>query len=181
MRAALLLAIATCAFVGAIFTPNDSAEGEAGGEAGSESRRERVAALAEERAREESLNAWSSGETVLQRAGDGHFYADVDVNGSSVNFLVDTGASMVALSAADASAAGLNWSDADIQLVGQGASGPVYGVPITIERMVLGGHEARDVEGAIITDGLQVSLLGQSFLSTIQPVRIEDDAMTLGE
>ena len=47
--------------------------------------------------------------------------------------------------------------------------------------MTLGGHEARNVRAVIVPDGLAVSLLGQSFLTTIQPVRIEDDRMVLGE
>ena len=65
--------------------------------------------------------------------------------------------------------------------VARGASGPVYGVSVTLDRGTLGGHEARDVAALIVPEGLGVSLLGQSFLSTIHPVRIEHDRMVLGE
>ena len=44
----------------------------------------------------------------------------------------------------------------------------------------LGSHEVRDVPAVIIPEGLPVSLLGQSFLETIEPVRIEKDRMVLG-
>jgi len=103
------------------------------------------------------------------------------VNGSRIGFLVDTGASVVALTGADARAAGLAWSAADIRPVAQGASGPVSGVSVTLDNVTLGGHEARNVAAVIVPDGLPVSLLGQSFLSTIHPVRIEQDRMVLGE
>ena len=49
----------------------------------------------------------SEGEVDIQRNSDGHFYADVQINGSPVHALVDTGASAIALSRSDASAAGL--------------------------------------------------------------------------
>ena len=86
----------------------------------------------------------------------------------------------MALTAADARAAGLTWSAAEIEIVAQGASGPVAGVPVTLDKVVLGGHEARDVRAIIVPEGLAISLLGQSFLATIDPVRIERDRMVLG-
>ena len=51
--------------------------------------------------------AASAGELVLERRDDGHFYADVEVNGVPISMLVDTGASSVALSADDARRAGI--------------------------------------------------------------------------
>ncbi|HCJ82273.1 MAG TPA: TIGR02281 family clan AA aspartic protease, partial [Erythrobacter sp.] len=52
---------------------------------------------------------------------------------------------------------------------------------ITLDRVTLGGHEARNVRAIIVPEGLGVSLLGQSFLASVQPVRIEQDRMVLGE
>ena len=86
-----------------------------------------------------------------------------------------------ALTGADARAAGLMWSAADIRPIAQGASGPVAGMAITLDRVTLGGHEARNVRAIIVPEGLGVSLLGQSFLASVQPVRIEQDRMVLGE
>lgn len=123
--------------------------------------------------------AWG-GETVLARAGDGHFYADVTVDGRDYRMLVDTGASIVALTGADAEAMGLTWDDADLAVVAQGASGPVEGVNAMIDSMALGDHEARGVEAIIVPQGLSVSLLGQSFLQTVGRVEMTGDAMVLG-
>lgn len=174
MREAALFIVALGAFAGIILRAPDNSSPQDGAE-----RKKLVAELAAQD-RDAAYAAWSAGETVLPRGANGHFFADAAVNGSPVHFLVDTGASMVALTGADASAAGLVWSDADVRVVAQGASGPVYGVPVRLDRVSLGGHEANNVEAAIIPRGLDISLLGQSFLSTIEPVRIEGDRMVLG-
>ena len=124
--------------------------------------------------------AASFGSTELRRAGDGHFYAGVSVRGHPVTMLVDTGASVIALTGPDARAAGLDWNPAQLGVVANGANGPIRGLALTLDRVVLGSHEARDVPAVIIPEGLPVSLLGQSFLETIEPVRIEKDKMVLG-
>ncbi len=124
--------------------------------------------------------AWVAGKTELSRAADGHFYADAIINNSQISFLIDTGASVVALTGSDARTAGFHWSAADIRPIGRGASGPVLGLTITLDLVSVHGHEARDVSAVIIPEGLDRSLLGQSFLSTVQPIRIEHDRMTFG-
>lgn len=121
----------------------------------------------------------ASGETVLVRAPDGHFYADVQVNGRSIRFLVDTGATGVALTRDDAMRAGVSFDPGQFQVVGAGASGPVRGQMVRIADMRLDMKQVSDVDAAVLDDGLSVSLLGQSFLSRIGSVRIEQDRMTL--
>lgn len=124
--------------------------------------------------------SWGASETVLARAPDGHFYADVSVQGVSVRMLVDTGASVIALTAEDADAFGVAWSETDIGPVAKGANGTVYGVPTTLEDVRVGEIEARRVDAVVVPDGLGISLLGQSFLSQAGRVGIVDDRMTLG-
>jgi len=123
---------------------------------------------------------WLAGETVLPRADDGHFYADVTVDGGSAQMLVDTGATTVALTGEDADAAGVRWTENEIRPVARGANGTVLGVPVMLERVQLGQLEAQGIEAVVIPEGLDVSLLGQSFLSRIQRVEIEQDRMLLG-
>jgi aspartyl protease family protein len=53
-------------------------------------------------------------------------------------------------------------------------------VPVTLDEVELGDHRAREVQAAVIVDGLKVSLLGQSFLQQIDALRIEGDRMILG-
>jgi len=117
---------------------------------------------------------------VLPRAPDGHFYAEVEIDGQRVTMLVDTGASVVALTGADAEQLGLTWDPATLAPVAQGAGGPVEGVNVTIPEMALGDHVARQVPALIIPDGLSISLLGQSFLATLGQVQMREGEMVLG-
>jgi aspartyl protease family protein len=116
----------------------------------------------------------------LDRAGDGHFYADAQIDTGDYHMLVDTGASVVALTSEDARDIGLDWDPNELAPVAQGASGPVEGVPVTIPRMAVGDFEAHDVQAIIVPD-LGVSLLGQSFLRQVPNVTISDDKLTLSD
>jgi aspartyl protease family protein len=112
----------------------------------------------------------------IVRSADGHFYLDAQVNGARVNFLVDTGASMVALTAADAQRAGIALPTG--RATAMAAGGEVEIVPVTIDRIAVGPLEARGVEGAVARQ-LNVSLLGQSFLARVGTVEISGDRMIL--
>lgn len=123
---------------------------------------------------------WLAGEVVLPREADGHFYADVGVDGATARMLVDTGASVVALTAEDADALGIAWNPEAVRPVARGANGVVRGVPVTIERMQLGQIEVSGVEAVVVPEGLGISLLGQSFLSRINKVEMDHEQMVLG-
>ena len=118
-------------------------------------------------------------EMALEREGDGHFYATVQVDTRDYRMLIDTGATAVALTAEDARNMGLDWDPNALTPVARGASGPVMGIPVTIDTMAVGDFEAHQVQALIIPDGLSVSLLGQSFLSHVPKVEIADDKLTL--
>lgn len=123
-------------------------------------------------------SGWSD-DVALPRAGDGHFYAEVLLDMAPTRMLVDTGASMIALTEDDALAAGVYWDASELTTVAQGASGPVRGVFVTLPQVALGGIEAHDVAAIVVPEGLPVSLLGQSFLAHVDKVAIEGDAMVL--
>src|SRR5215211_6294975 len=74
----------------------------------------------------------------LQREDNGHFYAEVAINGSPVRVLVDTGASGIALSRSDAQRAGLAVSAGMFEVIGEGADGDVHGEYVTLDRVSLG-------------------------------------------
>ena len=118
------------------------------------------------------------GETVLDRSDGGHFLAVADVNGEPIRFVVDTGADMVALTQDDARRAHVDFDPNQFQVVGKGASGPVRGQVVRIDRIVLDGKRATDVFGVVL-EGADVSLLGHSYLRHISDVQIKGDKMTL--
>ncbi|UVO54916.1 TIGR02281 family clan AA aspartic protease [Sphingomonas sp. SUN039] len=116
---------------------------------------------------------------VLQREADGHFYADATVNGATIHFMVDTGASSVALTQADAQRAGMFFSANDFNQIGRGAGGEIALRSVSLDRVAVGNIEARDVRGVVIGGDGDMSLLGQSFLATLGGVSIEGDTMVL--
>ena len=127
-----------------------------------------------EREPSQAGNGYNSQE--LKRDADGHFYAEAQVNGARIRFMVDTGASFVALTRDDAQRAGIQLGSERSTAVGAG--GPIEVVPVTIDRIAIGTLEATDVRGAV-ADELGVSLLGQSFLERIGTVEIRGDRMVL--
>ena len=116
-------------------------------------------------------------ETLLNREPDGHFYAQGQVNGESVRFLIDTGASGVALTREDAERLGIELDPEKLQVVGSGASGPVHGQIVELDSVSLDGKEARNLTGAVL-EGLEVSLLGQSYLGQYA-MEVRGDTMRL--
>jgi aspartyl protease family protein len=118
------------------------------------------------------------GSIALDRASDGHFYADVRINGNAVHMLVDTGASGIALSRDDARAAGLATSIGMNDVVGEGADGVVRGEYVTLDRVELGPLSASGLDAVVLNSGGQ-SLLGQEFLAKFASVEIHGDTMTL--
>jgi aspartyl protease family protein len=117
-------------------------------------------------------------EVRLEREGNGHFYVHGEVNGQLARFVVDTGASMVALTVEDAERLGVPFEESDFEIVGTGASGPVLGQMVKLDKVVVEGREVRDVSGAVL-DGLEISLLGQSFLTRIGTVEMNGEYMIL--
>ncbi len=122
---------------------------------------------------------WQPDEVVLPRARDGHFYAEVETGTGNVMMLVDTGATVVALTADDAAMMGVQWQNQPVRPVARGASGDVYGVPVMIDRLRVDGIEARRVQAVVVPEDLDISLLGQSFLSKVNRVEVAGDKMVL--
>ena len=118
------------------------------------------------------------GEVRLRRFDDNHFYADALVNGAPVHFLVDTGASGIALTRADAMRASIPLEPGDGDVVGQGAGGAIYGQMVKLDRVQLGNHTQENMIGVVIEGGDQ-SLLGQEFLSKFDSVEIHGEDMVL--
>jgi aspartyl protease family protein len=121
----------------------------------------------------------SRSEIILERQSDGHFYTMAETDGVDIRFLVDTGASGIALTGDDAAAIGLSWNEDELQKVGRGVGGDVYGMLVMLDHIQIGDLVVDNVQAAIIPTGLDVSLLGQSFLSKVGTVNITGDKMTL--
>jgi aspartyl protease family protein len=116
-------------------------------------------------------------ESRLERESNGHFYVHAKVNGELVRFIVDTGATGVALSVKDAKRVGIPFSEKEFEHVGEGASGPVRGKLVNINSIDVDGKTAENVSGVIL-EGSELSLLGQSYLSRFE-IQMRGDYMVL--
>ncbi|WOF41948.1 TIGR02281 family clan AA aspartic protease [Sphingopyxis indica] len=121
----------------------------------------------------------SPGEVRLGRAGDSHFYADANVDGTNIRMMVDSGASIVALTRRDAEAIGIDVDSLPIAGSANTAGGLVPVRPVTLDSVDVEGIEVRGVEAAVLDADMGVSLLGQSYLSKLDAVNVEGDTMTL--
>ena len=117
-------------------------------------------------------------ETLLKRRSDGHFYVDAEVNGELVNFVIDTGATDVVLPMDTARRLGIAFSESEFEVIGRGASGPVRGKVIRLDKVSVDGKEVRNIDAAI-AEGLDQPLLGQAYLSRISSVEMSKDHMRL--
>lgn len=117
-------------------------------------------------------------ELSLERRPDGHFYVEGLVNGHETRFLIDTGATHIALTLDDAKRAGIAVSPEDFQYVGEGAGGALRGQPVMLDRVAIGGRVVTNARAAVI-DGLSVSLLGQSVLTQLGTLEMNDRRLTI--
>ena len=117
-------------------------------------------------------------EVVIERNSDHHYYADASVNGQSVHFMIDTGASETALTEADARAIGLPIDPSKYEVIGDGASGMVRGQYVQLKSIDLNGIRQQDAQ-AVIVPGAAVSLLGQPFLEKVDEIVIRQGEMRL--
>lgn len=113
----------------------------------------------------------------LTADGRGHFTAAGSVNGYPVTFLVDTGATSVAINAAEARRLGVDYKAG--QAVGvQTAAGLVKAWRVTLNTVKVGGISVNQVEGLVVETGLSIPLLGMSFLNRMEMKR-DGQTMTL--
>ena len=120
---------------------------------------------------------------VELRAGSlGHYHTEAEINGRRVNVLVDTGATMVALTYDDARKLGLSVRDSDFTHRVSTANGFGRVAPVTIDRISIGDITVRNVQGAVMEQGkLGTTLLGMSFLGRLQRVDMRAGTLVLQE
>ena len=114
---------------------------------------------------------------VLTADGQGHFVTTGTVNGVSVRFLVDTGASMISLGASDARRMGLDFNRGE-KGISQTANGQTMISIVKLDKVRVGGITLHQVDAAIHQNDLPVALLGMSFLNRMEMLR-DGNTMTL--
>ena len=114
---------------------------------------------------------------VLVAGSGGHFMTAGQINGKAVQFMVDTGATSVAMGAQDAERAGVNFKAGQPVMMST-ANGTVQGYRIKLDSVRVGDVEVFGVDAVVTPQPMPFMLLGNSFLTRFQMLR-ENDQMTL--
>jgi aspartyl protease family protein len=120
-----------------------------------------------------------TGRQSVKLAADsrGHFVSDGTINGSHIRFMVDTGASAIAIPGADAQRMGLDYRKGERVTV-QTANGPTVAFAVRLDTVRLGAIELQGVEAFVVERGLSIALLGMTFLNRVEMKR-DGPVMTL--
>lgn len=121
----------------------------------------------------------SPGAAQIRKHADGHFWAETAVDGHSVKMMVDTGASLVALTPEDAARLGITADELDYDGEVSTAAGKVRAAHVTLEAVSIAGVEMKNVEALVVRDGLPHSLLGMSYLGRLSEFSATKTSLTL--
>ena len=124
-------------------------------------------------------SAATGGPASVVKAADGHFWADGAVNGKSVHFLVDTGASAVALTLDDARRLGIEPRDLNYTYQVTTAAGQVRAAKVSLASISVAGAQVQNVDALVIEKGLQSSLLGMTYLGRLSQLEATQTALIL--
>jgi aspartyl protease family protein len=121
-------------------------------------------------------DAW---QYVVEAGPQGHFIIEAAVDGVPVTFLVDTGASEIVLTLADARRLGFDPRRLEFSQRFETANGEVRGAPVRLRELRVGQFSLYDLEASVNAAPLPVSLLGMSFLDRLHGYRVEDRRLIL--
>jgi aspartyl protease family protein len=137
-------------------------------------------AAAEESQAAATAGGSTSGAVEIRAGESGHYHAEAEVNGRRIEVLVDTGATMLALTYEDAETAGIFLRPADFKQGVSTANGIARVAPVTVDRVSIGDITVRNVRASVSERGrLKTTLLGMSFLSRLGRVDIRSGVLLL--
>jgi aspartyl protease family protein len=119
------------------------------------------------------------GAAQIVKGADGHFWAEAKVDGRAVRFLIDTGATTVALSQTDAQRLGIDVRGLDYRYKVITASGQTRAASVKLASIAVAGAQVRDVDAMVIEKGLETSLLGMSYLGRLSSFQATPRALIL--
>jgi aspartyl protease family protein len=117
---------------------------------------------------------------VVPRDGRGHFEVEARIDGRHLNFMVDTGATVIALTADDAARLGIRPAPREFVAEVRTANGTVRAAPARLDRVEVGDLVVHDVAALVMPEGaLSDNLLGLSFLSRLRHFEYTDGKLVL--
>jgi aspartyl protease family protein len=119
------------------------------------------------------------GSVVFARANDGHFHVEALVDGTRIDFLVDTGASGIMLSPADARRLGFDPAELDYSVWTSTANGEGRAAKVTLGSVEIGQIRRADMPALVNQADMDGSLLGMNFLDSLGGFTVEGDKLVL--
>lgn len=126
-----------------------------------------------------SARTTESGKLVINLSKDGHFYIDTKINGSSVRFMIDTGASDMVISVETAKRVGIDVGNLVFDRIYQTANGKSKGASVILSKVEIADYEFYDVSASVNNADMGISLLGMSFLKKFQKYEFYRDQLIL--
>ncbi|MBX7482586.1 retropepsin-like aspartic protease family protein [Qipengyuania qiaonensis] len=121
----------------------------------------------------------AGGETRIPLSADGHFWVRAEVNGAPGNFMIDTGATLTAISAPLAQRAGLEPRRGGIPIMLGTANGTVQAHVATIDSLTFGNVSASGTDAAIAENFGDFNVIGMNVLARLGSWRVEDNTLIL--
>ena len=121
----------------------------------------------------------AGGETRVPLSSDGHYWIEASVNGATQRFMVDTGATISALSVDAARAGGIKPDPLGLPVIVRTANGTTQAQMAKVEELRFGNVVARNLDAIITADTGGLNVLGMNFLSRLKGWRVEDGVMIL--
>ncbi len=119
-----------------------------------------------------------NGQIEIPRAQDGHFYMTLDINGTPIRFIADTGATSMVLTQADAARIGIDPASLVFDGEAQTANGTVRTASVRLPQVAFGPHLDEDFPAYVNEGELDGSLLGMEYLQAFR-VELDGNKMTL--
>jgi len=116
---------------------------------------------------------------TIRMGRDGHFSVEAQIDGVTINFLVDTGASDVVLSPKDADKLGFSVDQLTYSKTYRTANGEVQGAPVQLGQITIGSIQMNGVRASVNSAAMNRSLLGMSFLDRLSGFQINGNNLTL--
>ena len=120
-----------------------------------------------------------AGRIEVPRGPDGHYYLTLEINDAPIRFVVDTGATSMVLTKADAERVGLNEDDVIFYSEAMTANGLVRTAPVRLKDVALGPFHDRDVRAFVNEGEMTKSLLGMEYLNRFARLEINNGRLIL--
>ena len=116
---------------------------------------------------------------AVPRSNDGHYHLTLDVNGTAIDFVIDTGASQVVLSQRDAARIGIDANSLNYSGAASTANGVVRTAPVVLDQVTLGDITDRNIPAVVNGGDMDNSLLGMTYLGLYSRIEISNGQLVL--